>query len=57
MVTVGVAGAASMSLEPAPAKVGVCTYRHGVFEGMPYAIGLNDRWRVVDFEKELRGLA
>lgn len=33
----------------------VCTYRHGVFEGLPYPMILNERWRVVEFEEEAIG--
>jgi hypothetical protein len=42
-------------LEPAPAKAGVCTCRHGVFEGVPYAMKLDEAWRVIEFEKDMEG--
>jgi hypothetical protein len=33
----------------------VCTYRHGVFEGVPYAMKLDEAWRVIEFEKDMEG--
>lgn len=33
----------------------VCTYQHGVFEGGPYPLKLNEDWRVIEFEKDMEG--
>lgn len=35
----------------------ICTHGHGVFEGFPYPMALNESWRVVDFEEEGAGHA